>query len=212
MRNIFFKAKREDTGEWVEGYYTYYPNGMDDTNDSIHVIRNTSTITNKVYFVNPETLCQFTGLYDKNSKKIWENDIVKCEKRGSAFYRCRVVWDDYLGRFDVLASGCSFPLTLENLSSDNISIYGMDYEVIDDSDKEEEGIVEGIIKTLQGRLAAAVNHEESVIFNETEIELVITVINILFDMVRESHSKSISEKENSVEMTFTEIYEKCFRQ
>ena len=36
----------------------------------------------------PETLCEFTGLYDKNGKRIWENDIVKTK-----FGRlCKVVW------------------------------------------------------------------------------------------------------------------------
>jgi len=197
MRNILFKAKREDTEEWVEGYYTYYPKGMDGTNDTIHAIRNTSTITNKFYFVNPETLCQFTGQYDKKGKMIWENDTVKCVKTGVAYYWGRVVWNDNCARFDVIKKDGCCPLIKENMSVSK-SICGKDYEVIDFSDKEEEGIVEGIIKTLQGRKAAAINHEGSVIFNEAEIELVITVINILSDMVRESHSKSISEKENSV--------------
>lgn len=69
MRNILFKAKRIDNGEWVEGYYLYYDN------DNIIV----ETTENGILYhrVDKATICQFTGLTDKNGKKIWENDIVK---------------------------------------------------------------------------------------------------------------------------------------
>lgn len=73
------KAKRTDNGEWVEGYYTYYPEGMDETDDTKYTIRDTRTNPGKLYFIAPSTLCQYTGLPDKNVRKIWVNDIVKEE-------------------------------------------------------------------------------------------------------------------------------------
>ncbi|MGN0423534.1 MAG: YopX family protein [Lachnospiraceae bacterium] len=79
MNNRYlFRAKRIDNGEWAEGYYTYYPHGFTSEDKMEHTIRDTVTSEdcNKLYFVDPNTICQCTGLKDKNGKLIWENDIM----------------------------------------------------------------------------------------------------------------------------------------
>lgn len=76
MREILFKAKRINNGEWVEGCLV-----IDHSRPDLFEYRIQPVESGVLYAppINPETLCQFTGLCDKNGKKIWENDI--CDRK-----------------------------------------------------------------------------------------------------------------------------------
>lgn len=138
MREILFKAKRKDNGEWVEGYYckineTTYCVEEDYKRFPVpthhYILAETMTdwgLPNRFlqYEIDPDAICQYTGGRDKYHTKIWENDICKVNTQNideeDGYFV--VQWDAETLRFVLTGNGLVFDF--DNLRMEQVEVIG----------------------------------------------------------------------------------------
>lgn len=134
MREILFRGKREDSREWVYGYLNRHPSPVQigDYNNpwTIHVPPADPDDNGRVYWIDPSTIGQYTGLTDKNGAKIFEGDIVRFVewRRGDACWVGSVSYD--YGSMFVVRGGenkeckTEFEIQLSRIDKKRIAVIG----------------------------------------------------------------------------------------
>lgn len=104
IREHLYKAKRKDNGEWVKGDLVTYKNG------DCYIFVEELTGALHGYFVDPETVCECTGIPDKNGAEIFEGDIAITKTTSSEFVGCISYSTEYVRFVCTTKSKIPYPM------------------------------------------------------------------------------------------------------
>ncbi len=128
MRDILFRGKRIDDGDWEYGNFIKHPDILDRTK-KYHYIENYDGIGE----VEPETVGQFTGLLDKNGNKIFEGDIIDINQTVNGCNLFEIVWDktQWNARYFIeMITPRLYEYNFNELVDANIDVYEKEIEIV----------------------------------------------------------------------------------
>lgn len=113
MRDILFRGKRLDNGEWVYGNLF-----LSDTDGGAYILAGSRIVTIE-WEVDPSTVGQYTGLLDKNGERIFEGDVLTVDGEDGFFV---LEFQEDTARF--VMSGDSIVVDFDNFWSYEVEVMG----------------------------------------------------------------------------------------
>lgn len=114
-REHLFRGKKLSNGDWVYGCLIQYPDGS----QFICVYKDPTKLLYMTDFeVDPDTVCEYTGLKDHNKEKIFEGDKV------------RIYPDDEIGTIEWSEETARFLIVLDDIVCDFDNFNGYELEII----------------------------------------------------------------------------------
>lgn len=109
VREILFRGKRKDNGEWVEAFsickcklgdeWVYYLGASQNSvmkMDMNYNLISAETLDDFLFYaIDPETIGQFTGRVDKNGNRVFEGDIIRITAFAPNIFVGVILWDDH---------------------------------------------------------------------------------------------------------------------